>query len=63
MIVPASITPAIARDPDDDQVLACALSAQAELIVSGDHALLNLKTYHGIGIVDASEALRRTALA
>ncbi|MFL6606200.1 MAG: putative toxin-antitoxin system toxin component, PIN family [Steroidobacteraceae bacterium] len=28
--------PRIVRDPDDDHVLACALTAQANLIVSGD---------------------------
>lgn len=45
-------------DPDDDHVLACALAAQANLIVSGDHHLLDLKTYQGIRIVTASEALQ-----
>lgn len=63
VVAPASISPVIARDPDDDRVLACALAAQAELIVSGDHRLLNLKTYHRIGIVDPAEAVRRVALA
>ena len=63
VIAPASISPVIAGDPDDDQVLACALAAQAELIVSGDHRLLNLKTYHRIDIVDPAEAVRRAALA
>ena len=44
-------------DADDDHVLACALAAQADLIVSGDAHLLNLKTYHRIPIVSATEAL------
>ena len=35
--------PVIARDPDDDHVLACALCAKAQLIVSGDSHLLDLK--------------------
>jgi uncharacterized protein len=30
------ITPTITRDPADDQVLAAALAAQADLIVSGN---------------------------
>ena len=41
----------------DDLVLACALAARAALIVSGDAHLLNLKTYHRIRIVSATEAL------
>lgn len=56
---PASISPAVPSDPDDDHVLACALAAQADLIVSGDSDLLNLKAYQGISIVAAAEALRR----
>jgi putative PIN family toxin of toxin-antitoxin system len=55
----ASISPAVAADPDDDAVLACALAARADLVVSGDHALLNLKHYHGIDIVNAADALVR----
>jgi putative PIN family toxin of toxin-antitoxin system len=59
-IEPAVISPASA-DPDDDHVLACALAAQADLIVSGDSGLLNLKSYQGIPIVAAAEALERIA--
>jgi putative PIN family toxin of toxin-antitoxin system len=56
---PASIRPTVLSDPDDDQVLACALAAKADLIVSGDSDLLNLKTYQGIPIVGAAQALAR----
>jgi putative PIN family toxin of toxin-antitoxin system len=59
-IVPAAISPASA-DPDDDHVLACALAAQADLIVSGDSDLLNLKSFQGMPIVAATEALERIA--
>jgi uncharacterized protein len=51
--VPAS------RDPDDDHVLACALAAQADLIVSGDHDLLTLHEYQGIPILSTTAALAR----
>ena len=51
----------VASDPDDDAVLACALAAGADLIISGDKRLRNLKTYHGIPIVNAAEALTRLA--
>jgi len=47
------------RDPDDDHVLACALAAKADLIVTRDLDLLDLTTYQGIPIVAAAEALRR----
>lgn len=57
-VTPALIAPMILDDPDDDHVLACALAAQADLIVSGDHHLLDLKTYQDIHIVTASEALQ-----
>ena len=56
-IVPAEIGPTVAGDPDDDAVLACALAAQADLIVSGDKRVRNLKTYHGIRIASVTETL------
>jgi predicted nucleic acid-binding protein len=49
-------------DPDDDPVLACALAAAAELIVSGDAHLLNLKHYHGIQVVGPHEASARIGI-
>ena len=49
-------------DPDDEHVIACALSAHADIIVSGDHDLLDLKHYQGIRIITAAEALRSLAL-
>ena len=49
--------PVIERDPDDDHVLACAVSAKAQLIVSGDSHLLDLKAYQGVPIHAASVAL------
>lgn len=48
----------ISRDPDDDHVLACALAAKADLIVSGDRDLLTLKSFREIPIVMAAEAVR-----
>ena len=41
----------IRDDPADNRVLEAAVSAQADYIVSGDHDLLNLKTYEGVQIV------------
>lgn len=59
IVIPAIITPTITNDPADDAVLACALAAQADLVVSGDTDLLDLKAYQNIPIVTAAEALQR----
>jgi len=40
-------------------VLAAALAAQADLIVSGDAHLLDLKSFQGIEIVTARDAVAR----
>lgn len=53
------VAPAVSKDPDDDQVLAAALAARADLIVSGDADLQTLGRYEGIPIVSAAECLRR----
>jgi len=53
----AGIILAGSRDPKDDTVLACALAATAELIVSGDQDLLTIGSFRGIRIVSASVAL------
>lgn len=58
LVTPAEIPPTVARDPDDDHVLACALAAQAMLIVSGDRDLLELNTFREIQIIHAAHAVR-----
>ena len=49
----------VCRDPDDDAVLACALAAQADLIVSGDEDLLILKEFQHIPIITPAQAMQR----
>lgn len=58
VIVPPPLPQPVCRDPDDDHVLACALAAQADFIISGDADLLNLREYQNIRIVAPAEALR-----
>ncbi|MEZ2280154.1 MAG: putative toxin-antitoxin system toxin component, PIN family [Microcoleus sp.] len=48
----------VINDPDDDQVLACAISANANYIISGDQDLLTLKLYQNIPIVTAREFMK-----
>lgn len=59
VVKPAAIAPTILDDPDDDQVLACAMAARADLIISGDRRhLLALGKFEGMPIVLPAEALR-----
>lgn len=53
------IAPTVLADPDDDEVLACAIAAQADVIVSGDADLQRLGRYQDIPIVSPAECLRR----
>lgn len=48
----------VSRDPDDDQVLACAVAAHVDYIVSGDQDLLGIKRYQDIDIVTPAQALQ-----
>lgn len=57
LVGPRVLRRSTGRDPDDEAVIACALAARAELIVSGDQDLLVLKAYQSIRIVSAAEAL------
>lgn len=52
----------VCRDPDDDEVLALALAASADLIVSGDNDLLVLDQFEGVPIVNAAQALQRLGI-
>ena len=46
-------------DADDDHVIAAALAAHADLVVSGDRHLLSMGSYQGLAIVSVAEAVRR----
>ncbi|MDZ4255236.1 MAG: putative toxin-antitoxin system toxin component, PIN family [Sulfuritalea sp.] len=62
VVQPAAVPSVVPNDADDDQVLACALAANAELIVSGDKHLLGLGgEYQGIRIVAPAEAIQLIA--
>jgi len=60
-----NVTGVIPADPTDEIVLACAVEGQADLVVSGDHHLLDLGEYHGIPITTARmflEQLKETPM-
>ena len=50
---------AVMADSDDDRILECAVEGKADLIVSNDRHLLQLKEYAGIPIVTGAD-FRRT---
>jgi len=54
---PALLDRAYSRDPDDDHVIACAITAKADAIVSGDDDLLSMETASGIAIRTVAETL------
>ena len=49
--------PRICRDPDDDQLIACAVIGRADVIVSGDDDLLALKRVGDILVLSATQFL------
>lgn len=57
-VSPLSTPRAVPGDADDDHVIAVALAARADLVVSGDKHLLSMGRYEGIAIVAAAEAVR-----
>jgi uncharacterized protein len=50
------------RDPKDLHVLECAVAAHPDAIISGDDDLLTMRSFQGIPIINAREALRRVGL-
>jgi putative PIN family toxin of toxin-antitoxin system len=51
LIEPRPLDRPVCRDPDDDKVLAVALSGRCDCIVTGDKDLLVLESFEGIPIV------------
>ena len=49
----------VCRDEDDDDVLATALAAKAEIILTGDKDLLTLKAFAGIKILSPRQFVER----
>jgi putative PIN family toxin of toxin-antitoxin system len=59
VFTPRATLRAVTADPDDNRILECAVEGRADLIVSNDHHLLDLKSWTGIPIV-AGVDFRRT---
>lgn len=57
LVSPTHTPRVVASDPDDDHVIACAVAAKAESIISGDKHLLTIKFYQNISILSPADAL------
>ncbi len=51
LVVPSERVDTIKADPADNLVLEAALAGRAEVVVTGDHDLLQLKEFRGVRIV------------
>ena len=61
LVEPAPLGKQRSRDPKDDPCLACALAAEAKMVVSRDDDLLAMKKPFGIQIVTPRELLTKLA--
>jgi putative PIN family toxin of toxin-antitoxin system len=59
LVTPTATPFVVAADRDDDHVIAAAVAAQADLLVSGDRHLLMLGSHQAIRIVPPVEAIVR----
>lgn len=58
IVEPEELIDEIETDPADNQVLEAALAGNADVIVSGDHHLLDLREWRGIRIQDPAAFLQ-----
>ena len=59
IVSPMPLSAPVCADPDDDHVLACAMAAYADCVVTGDNQFLALGGYQGIEILSTRELLAR----
>ena len=59
IVLPGPIERVVASDPADDLLIATAIAAHAEIIVSGDRAVLAIANYAGIDILSPAQAITR----
>ena len=59
IVEPTELPRRVCRDADDDVVLATAIAASADCIVTGDQDLLVLRNYDGIEIITPRQFVER----
>lgn len=61
VVEPEYVPRTVPDDADDDQVIAAAIAAGADWIVSGDADLLSMGSYQGMPIITAAQAAQQIA--
>ena len=61
LVTPGPIERIVPNDPADDVLVATALAATADLIVSGDRNVLAVGSYRGVDILSVHNALSHIA--
>lgn len=59
VVEPGESVDDVKEDPSDNRVLEAALAGDAEVIVSGDHHLLDLEIWRGVRVQDPAAFLSR----
>jgi len=59
MYFPIILHQPVSQDPDDDKFIACALSANCKIIVSGDKDLLSVSGYAGLEILKPASFVKK----
>lgn len=54
-----TLVPSACRDPSDDSILAAAVEAKVDVLVTGDKDLLVLGTHEGVEIISPANLLKR----
>ena len=63
LVAPPKLEQQVCRDPDDDNILAAAMSGKCDCIITGDKDLLVLKSYEGINILSPRDFITNENLA
>lgn len=62
LVAPPMLERQVCRDPDDDNILAAAVSAKCDCVITGDKDLLVLGVYEGISIFSPREFITNESL-
>ena len=62
MVRPVALGETVCRDPDDDDIIACAVGGKAKVICSGDGDLLALNGFRGLEVMKPSDFCQRLGL-